>query len=222
MAYGPRMQFMVGEHTVLMRPYREEEAERLLVGMQSWDVIKTLGLYSGQTLQDEAEFLERCRTNKDNIVWAITIVTEDVPDGLPIGTSGLDLLPGKGAGVSGSVIYDRSWWRKGIATHTHKARTFFAFEKLGLLELRSAYMQGNIASARALRSSGYEETGGFELRGKCIDGVWQPVIHLLNVNPSEGAWSYAWGGMEPPPHLHAGRKRCMDALTWAREHISWP
>lgn len=222
MSFGPRMRFTVGELLILMRPFRHDEAERFLVGMQSLEVIGTLGLYTGQTLEDEQDFLQRLRENKDAIGWAICVVDEDHPDGLAIGCSTLHLDRPRQTASSGSVIFDRSYWRRGIAKHAHKARTAFAFNQLGLLSLESGYLQGNIGSCKALWHSGFEETGGFKLRMKCICGTWQPVVDLLCVNPAPGIWEYAWGGMEVRENFLAARERTVRALGWATSNVEWP
>lgn len=222
MGFGPRMQFTVGKLTVLMRPFRYDEAERFLVGMQSQNVIETLGLYTGQSLEDEQEYLERLRENEDAIGWAICVLSDEHPDGLAIGCSTLNLDRQRQMASSGSVIFDRQWWRHGIAKHSHMARTSFAFQQLGLLALESSFLQGNVASGRTLWHSGYEETGGFKLRMKCIRGTWQPVTELLCVNPAPGTWEYAWGGMEVREDFLAARERTDIALDWARSNVEWP
>ena len=222
MAYGPKMQFAVGDHTVLMRPFRQDEAERFLVGMQSLPVIRTIGLWHAQTLENEEEFLKRTAEDENALAWAITVVSDEYPDGLAIGTSSLHLNRVRQFASTGSVIFDRSWWRKGIAKHAHMARTYYAFTALGLLGLESSYLRGNEASSRALRNSGYDETGGFQLRFKCIEGAWEPIVHLLCVNPLPGPWEYAWDGVEIEPRFVEARRRTQSVLEWASNSISWP
>lgn len=222
MAFGPRMQFAVGELTILMRPFRYDEAERFLVGMQSQNVIETLGLYAGQTLENEQEYLERLREDKDAIGWAICVVRDDHTDGLAIGCSTLNLDRQRQTASSGSVIFDRQWWRRGIATHAHKARTAFAFNQLGLLALESGFIKGNIGSNKALWRSGYEETGGFQLRSKCVNGVWKPVTHMLCVQPSPLTWEYTWGDQEIPDRFQSARERTRKALDWVHSNVEWP
>lgn len=222
MAFGPRMQFAVGELTILMRPFYSEEAERFLIGMQSLQVVETLGTYFGQTLEDEQEFLERIRENKDMVGWAICIVDDDHPDGLAIGNSTLNVNRDRLVASSGSVIFDRRWWRRGIAKHAHMARTAFAFNQLGLLALESSFIPGNTGSARALWHSGYEETGGFQLHIKCIRGTWMGLTELLCVNPAPGTWEYAWGGMEVRENFLAARERTKTALKWVDSNVEWP
>lgn len=222
MVFGPRMQFPVGEHGILMRPFQSEEAERFLMGMQSQKVIETLGMYAGQTLEDEQDFLERLRTDKDALGWAICVLSDEHLDGLAIGCSTLNLDRQRQMASSGSVIFDRQWWRHGIAKHAHMARTSFAFQQLGLLALESSFLQGNVASGRTLWHSGYEQTGGFKLRMKCIRGTWQPVTELLCINPTPGIWEYAWGGMKVRDNFLAARERTNNALDWVRSNVEWP
>lgn len=223
MGFGPRMQFAVGDLNILMRPFKAEDAERFLIGMQSQGVIETLGLYTGQSFEDEQEFLERTRKDENAVIWAVCLVQEEYPDGLAIGTTSLDIKRQRQIASTGSVIFDRQWWGMGIATHCHKARTAFAFQQLGLLALESGFIQGNGGSYKALYRSGYEATGGFELRVKCIRGVWQPIVHLLCVNPIPGVWEYTWGGMAVREEFLAARERTLEALAWANSKVvEWP
>jgi RimJ/RimL family protein N-acetyltransferase len=54
-------------------------------------------------------------------------------------------------------------------------RAEYAFTHLPLRKLKSAYLAGNEASARAQRSAGYKEVGRWT-RDRFIDGEWRDHI----------------------------------------------
>jgi RimJ/RimL family protein N-acetyltransferase len=55
-------------------------------------------------------------------------------------------------------------------------RADYAFTQLPLRKLKSGYLEGNVASARAQKSAGYREVGRWH-KDRFIDGEW--VDHVL-------------------------------------------
>src|SRR5439155_26854477 len=62
-------------------------------------------------------------------------------------------------GGTGTVIGEKSAWRKGFGSDAMRVRTKFAFETLGLHRLESEARIDNVGSQRALEKSGYRREG---------------------------------------------------------------
>ena len=120
--------------------------------------------------------------------------------------------------TSGIIIVDKNYWGKGVASASHHARTWYAFENLGLHCIKSAVVQGNIASLRALQRCGY--THLYTQRNDVfINGKLHHTDHLECLNPIDWAWNQWWGSDQPSPEHIAARQRSLAALEWARERV---
>lgn len=83
----------------------------------------------------------------------------------------------------GLFIGDSSYWGKGIATHSIKAITDYAFNSLKLLRVDAGCYNDNIGSYKAFINAGYKE----EARLKnywSIDNIYQDEI-ILTIFKSE-------------------------------------
>ena len=54
-------------------------------------------------------------------------------------------------------------------------RARYAFTQLPLRKLKSGYLQGNVASARAMAAAGYREVGRWHSE-RWIDGEWRDHV----------------------------------------------
>ena len=87
-------------------------------------------------------------------LWGIYL--EDSP---LIGLTEISIHQPNHMGGSGFVLFDKTFWRKGIAGTTHVARTAFAANQLGLKTITTGVLSPNIGSQRALEGVGYFLTG---------------------------------------------------------------
>ena len=199
-----------------MEPLLVSDAVTIAAGMQSYEVARTLGLPSAQVERDEDEWLEKCRTDSDSIMWSLRV------DGEPIGITSLHRKSSRYS--SGSVIFRRDMWGKQIAKSAHRVRCHYAVHVLDLPAIESEVLYGNTASIKALFSAGYAEIG-IEPAAWFRDGQRRHMHRLLWVNPSERSWNYFWGDSGVPPVLQKAmlpaRTRALEALDWAREHSSF-
>jgi len=222
MAFGPIMRLKVGELEIELAPLGREDMERFISpGMNQASVSNYLSRRTGNTLEDEYEWFEKTRKESDSIIWGIF----DITDGkrIVIGTTGITGLtnePLKQA-TSGVLIFDRDYWGKGIATHIHKARTWYLFRQVGLVRIKSAVIHGNVASLKALETSGYSVV--YTERNTTFgDGKLRHQDNLECLNPSLEAWRQWWGSDRPTKRSVETRKRTLAALKWAEEHVSLP
>ena len=221
MAFGPIMQVKAGNLVVELAPLTKENATLFIEngGMQYASVTKYLDRKSAPVKEDELEWFDRTREDKANLVWGIYVL--DGETRTLIGNTALDNITRKHIhqATSGSLIFDKSYWGKGIASSIHKARTWYAFEQLGLHRIMSAVIQGNVASRKALQKSGYELVY-VERNTVFVDGQLRHQDNLECINPNELFWSQWWHGERPPKKSFEAKKRSRDALSWAKENVT--
>jgi RimJ/RimL family protein N-acetyltransferase len=216
--YGHRMLLRAGDLDLVMRPYRPDEAKFAVAGFETYEVMKYLfPLRSAQTLPDEEVFLERIRNDQDQFLWAICVVRDG--EEIPIGSTSIRIDGMRG--LSGIVIYDKSWWGRGIASATHLARTLYAFDVCDLVAIDSKVISDNAGSLRALESVGYCRTGT-DYHVKMAAGRVRHAIRLTLVNPSDRAWNYFWGDSDIPTEFLEARSVARAALGRARRIVTLP
>lgn len=143
--------------------------------MASWfenpEVTRFLKLRFPPTAEAEREFIEQIGRDPNAIWWGIE------HEGRLVGGTGIHRIDWKhGHGTTGTVIADRSVWGKGLGRELMQLRAEYAFMQTPLRALRSAYLEGNVASARAQKSAGYKEVGRWHA-DQFVDGKW--VDHIL-------------------------------------------
>ncbi|MDQ6898672.1 MAG: GNAT family N-acetyltransferase [Candidatus Dormibacteraeota bacterium] len=160
--YGP---VLTGSNFRL-RPFREEDAQLVCDWFADLEVTLYLSRRTVPSLQLEREWLQKMATSETDIVWCIE--SEDLPVGSTAAHS-IDWL--NGHATTGTVIGDRTVWGKGIGGELMCLRRDYLFREFRLNKLKSAYLEGNEASARAQRAAGYREVGRFQ-REVFRDGRW--------------------------------------------------
>ena len=116
------------------------------------------------------------------------------------------------------MIFRQDYWRKGIASAIHQARTWYAFEHMGLHRVMSAVIHGNIASRKALEKSGYSLVY-VERNTAFVDGGMHHQDNLAALNPRETFWMQWWQGDHPTKRCIAARERTQSAIDWAKQHV---
>lgn len=229
--FGPILQLDVPQQNnaealkIELAPLEKERMGDFIAngGMQSYTVTRFLGRHTNPVLEDEMEWFEKTRTAKDSIVWGVW-VCQDNSRAL-IGTTALNSIEHGPSGLkqatSGVLIFDKTFWRKGIAGRIHMARTWFAFCELGITRIVSAVIQGNEGSLKALEKSGYTRT--YVERNICFtDGALRHLDNLECLNPLDPFWSQWWGEDTPSPASLLARETSLAALVWARASVTLP
>ncbi len=219
MVYGPRWEFeLPGEvaATVIMRPYNgSDDAREMARLLQDGVVLDFVSLGHAPTEQEERSHFEEVGQNSKVVDWMVAIRHDDVEE--LVGVTSLHM-----AGAwdynrrlsSGILLANRQWWGKGIASTTHRLRTWYAFNTLGAYGINSGVLSGNEASSRALMSVGYVEIGQ-EQRNWLKNGRWLDTTLLNCLNPA--AVSILWPNGDVPESVQAGMAKTQAALDWARE-----
>ena len=227
MAFGPIMRLKVGELSIELAPLTKESMGEFISqenngGMQQYEVHRYLGRNTAPVLEDEQDWFEKTRTAKDTLVWGIWVV--DGESRTLIGSTSIFGIDNGHTGfirqgTTGSMIFNREYWGKGIASAIHKARTWFAFQHLGLHRLKSAVNQSNIGSRRALERSGYTlvytERNDVYGNGKLLH-----LDCLECLNPLDLFWSQWWHDDAPTEVSLEARKVTEDIMAWAEKNVT--
>ena len=164
--YGP----IIRGELVTLRPPRDDEAEPIARWFDDLDVTRFLELRHPPTVAMEKEFLDRTARDPNGIWWALE------HEGSLVGGTGIHEIDWKhGFGTTGTLIADKGAWNKGLARELMQLRARYAFTQLPLRKLKSAYVDGNVASARAQNAAGYREVGRWH-KERFVDGEWRDMV----------------------------------------------
>ncbi|MBI2356745.1 GNAT family N-acetyltransferase [Candidatus Dojkabacteria bacterium] len=129
------------------------------------------------SISDEEKFWERTSEDKDSRVWGVYLDESPL-----IGITSIRIDIPNHMGSTGFMLYDKSFWRKGIASTSHLARTHYAVEFLDLKSITSGVISPNTGSRKALQSVGYFITG-YKLGQLYRNGVYRHHVDLQWIRP---------------------------------------
>ncbi|TMC80845.1 MAG: GNAT family N-acetyltransferase [Chloroflexi bacterium] len=164
--YGPVIQGKV----VRLRPPKPEDAAAMVTWFEDLEVTRFIKLRHPPSIDVEKEFLDRMARDPDAIFWVVE------HEGRIVGGTSIVQIDWKnGFGTTGTVIGDKAAWGKGMGRELMQLRARYAFTQLPLRKLKSGYLEGNQASARAQKSAGYKEVGRWTA-DRFIDGKWHDHV----------------------------------------------
>jgi RimJ/RimL family protein N-acetyltransferase len=218
MAFGPLMKLSVDGLAIELAPLTKEAMGEFVEGMQKIPVTKYLGRQFAPTLEDEHDWYDKVRSEANKLVWGIWEI--EGGERRLIGDTSLFDITRKHIhqATSGSMIFCQEYWGRGIASHIHKARTWYAFEHLGLHRVMSAVIHGNTGSRKALARSGYELVY-VERNTAFVDGALRHQDNLECLNPLEIFWQQWWGVEMPTAESLQARDITKAAMEWARQNV---
>lgn len=156
---------------VRLRPPRPEDAAAMATWFEDLEVTQFLKVRFPPTEEMEKEFIDRIGRDPNAVFWVIE------HEGRPVGGTSINQIDWKlGFGTTGTVIADKTVWGKGLGRELMQLRAAYAFTQLPLRKLKSGYLEGNTASARAQKAAGYKEIGRWH-RERFVDGKW--IDHVL-------------------------------------------
>ncbi len=160
--FGP---VLTGEK-ITLRPPDETDAARFIAWFADPEVTRYLAVTFPLSLQQEEDFLKRIGESKNDVWWVIEA------EGKAIGATGIHRIDWISAhAITGTVIGDKSCWRKGYGSEAMALRTEYAFRQLNLHKLKSGAFMENEPSKRALVKAGYRQVG-IERQESWRDGRW--------------------------------------------------
>ena len=164
--YGP----VIEGKLVRLRPPKPEDAPVMIGWFEDMEVTRLLLVRHPPSIDMEKEWLDRMARSPDHVIWVIE------SDGKAVGTTAIHEIDWKnGFGTTGTVIGDKSVWGKGLGRELMQLRARYAFTQLPLRKLKSAYLDGNEASARAQAAAGYQEVGRHRA-DMFVDGKWRDHV----------------------------------------------
>lgn len=231
MGFGPIMRFSVGGLRIELAPLTNEVMSEFVSlahggGLQRRRVTRYMSMPFAPVEQTETAWFERICTEKDSLLWGIWLIEGegDNQTRTLIGNSALNGIGTEGhtaliqQATSGSMIFRPEYWGKGIASAAHKARTWYAFTELGLHRIKSAVIQQNVGSRKALERSGYTFVYT-ERNEQFAEGQLQHMDCLECLNPLDLFWSQWWHGDQPTKAAREARKLTRATLDWAEKNV---
>jgi RimJ/RimL family protein N-acetyltransferase len=169
--YGPIIQGKL----VRLRPPRPDDAAVMITWFEDMEVTRFLLLRHPPSIEQEKEWFDKMAKDPDQVLWAVE------HEGRTVGVTGIHQIDWRnGFGTTGTLIGDKAVWGKGIGREVMQLRASYAFNQLPLRKLKSGYLDGNEASARAQAAAGYREVGRYRadmfFDGKWLDHVITEVL----------------------------------------------
>jgi RimJ/RimL family protein N-acetyltransferase len=164
--YGP---VIVGK-IARLRPPRPDDLDTMIRWFEDMEVTRFLELRHPPSLGFETEWLDKMGRDPNEVYWVVE------HEGRAVGGTGIHAIDWKhGIGITGTAIGDRAAWGKGLGGELMRLRAEYAFTQLPLRKLRSMYVEGNEASARAQAACGYRQVGRYRAE-RFVDGRWVDII----------------------------------------------
>jgi RimJ/RimL family protein N-acetyltransferase len=177
--YGP----VIEGKLVRLRPPSMDDAAAIITWFEDMEVTRFLQLKTPPSLEYEKEWLDRMARDLNFLMWVVEY------EGRAAGMTGIHEINWKeGWGTTGTIVGDKSVWGKGLGRELMQLRTNYAFTQTPLRKLKSAYADGNEASARAQAASGYRVVGRYQA-DRFADGRWRDEI-LTEVMREDWAKAY--------------------------------
>ena len=169
--YGP----VIEGKLVRLRPPRPDDAAVMITWFEDMEVTRFLLLRHPPSIEQEKEWFDKMAKDPDQVLWAVE------HEGRTVGVTGIHQIDWRnGFGTNGTLIGDKAVWGKGIGREVMQLRASYAFNQLPLRKLKSGYLDGNEASARAQAAAGYREVGRYRadmfFDGKWLDHVITEVL----------------------------------------------
>jgi [ribosomal protein S5]-alanine N-acetyltransferase len=169
--YGP----VIEGKLVRLRPPRPDDAAVMITWFEDMEVTRFLLLRNPPSIEQEKEWLDKMAKDPDQVLWAVE------HKGHPVGVTGIHQIDWRnGCGTTGTLIGNKAVWGKGIGREVMQLRARYAFMQLPLRKLKSGYLDGNEASAKAQAAAGYREVGRYRADmfydGKWLDHVITEVL----------------------------------------------
>ena len=211
--FGNPLYIVLDGFGVTLRPPKsKEEAKTFTIGFSSLEVLWWVSATFATTPEREEDWYVRTSDSIDTVAWVIVPDGADVPIGVT-SLSRLDLI--HRSCVSGIVVTDRHWWRRGVAYRAHLIRTWYASQVLNMATIQSYVRDANPGSYKALEKVGYVFCG-LQLRNCFRDGKYYDTRTYSWLNPNHISILYPKGA---PTKYKKSLRRAKEALEIAGVNI---
>ena len=148
--------FLVGKR-IILRPPEERDIELFIKWFNDPDVRQFVTTSFPVFLQDEKEWLEKIRKEKDHSV----VLVIETKEGIPIGTIGLHQINWiDRTATTGAVIGNKKYWSRGYGSEAKLLLLEYAFNTLNLRKICSSVFGFN------KRSQAYNLKCGYHVEGR--------------------------------------------------------
>ena len=155
---------------VSLRPPRADDAAAIITWFEDMEVTRFLTRQTPPSLEVEKEWLDKMARDPSYLIWIVE------HEGRAVGVTGIHEIDWKdGYGITGTMVGDKTAWGKGLGRELMQIRARYAFTQTPLRKLKSAYYEGNEASARAQAAAGYRVVGRYRA-DRFMDGKWSDQI----------------------------------------------
>jgi RimJ/RimL family protein N-acetyltransferase len=164
--YGPVLKGKL----VTLRPPRLEEAPVMASWLADLEITHTVLRRFPPSVDEEKDFINSAAKAPNDVFWALEM------EGKLVGVTGIHAIDWiNRRGQTGIIVGEKAVWGKGVATEAMRLRTEYAFRELNLHKLTSAFLEGNLASWKAMQKAGYREVGR-RREQQWRDGRWVDEI----------------------------------------------
>jgi RimJ/RimL family protein N-acetyltransferase len=126
--------------------------------LNDWEVSQFLmpGIPFPLNIENETDWFEQRRKDKDNIIFAILTLAENHV----IGNCGMHRIDLKNRSANmGIFIGDKNYWGKGFGTDATRTLLHYAFEQLGLNRVELEVYDFNPRAIRSYEKAGFRRDG---------------------------------------------------------------
>ena len=155
---------------VRLRPPRSDDAAQIITWFEDVEVTRFLARQTPPSLEEEKEWLEKMARDPNFLIWIVEY------EGRAVGVTGIHEINWKdGYGITGTIVGDKTVWGRGLGRELMQIRARYAFTQTPLRKLKSAYIDGNEASARSQAAAGYRVVGRYRA-DRFMDGKWRDQV----------------------------------------------
>ncbi|KKS37611.1 MAG: hypothetical protein A3G49_00585 [Candidatus Sungbacteria bacterium RIFCSPLOWO2_12_FULL_41_11] len=142
----------------------KKDAELFMEWINDYEVVRFLGgPFMPLTKDEERKRLKELKERRDTF----KIFAVETLDGALIGSISLmNINHLDGTAVTGTLIGDKDYWRKGYATDAKMILLYYAFQVLNLRRISTRIIADNIGSIRVQEKCGYER-----------EGIWRKEVY---------------------------------------------
>lgn len=174
------METALETESLILRPWKPEDIDRLVEGLNDIKVSQWLAFVPHPYLRSDAlKWIEHCQhlSDEEGAQRDYEFAIEHKADRAMIGGVSLNNIDAETGGAGGGIWINAAYHRRGYGRQAFGERIRFAFDTLGLRELRNGYFIGNEPSWDLQKRFGYRLTGEEPRRRKCLaDGSWKDEV----------------------------------------------
>lgn len=163
---------------LILRPWKSGDIDQLVDGLNNIEVAKWLAFVRHPySPADALKWIEHCQRLSAETQRDYEFAIEHKADRAMIGGVSLNNIDIQSGRAGGGIWINAAYHRRGYGRQAFGARIRFAFDTLGLRELRNGYFIGNEPSWDLQKRFGYRLTGEEPRRRKCLaDGSWKDEV----------------------------------------------